>query len=110
MVNSRAKGARNELKWAGWLKENLGINARRGQQYCGGPDSPDVVSDLPIFWEVKAVESLNVQKAMAQAVADCGENDTPAVAHKKNRTEWLITIRAKDLLRFTDAIVGRNRK
>ena len=45
--------------------------------------------------KVKAVERLNVNQAMAQAVADAGEK-TPVVAHKRNRGDWLVTMRASD--------------
>ena len=45
--------------------------------------------------EVKAVEHLNVNEAMAQAVGDAGEK-IPIVAHKRNRGGWLVTMRAGD--------------
>lgn len=35
MVNSREKGARAERELAGKLRELLGVEARRGQQFCG---------------------------------------------------------------------------
>jgi hypothetical protein len=59
--------------------------------------SPDVICpDLPDFhFEVKAVERLNINEAMAQAVDDAGEK-TPVVAHKRNRGDWLVTMRASD--------------
>ena len=41
-INSRAKGARYERELARYLDEN-GFPARRGQQFAGGSDSPDVV-------------------------------------------------------------------
>lgn len=127
MINSRAKGARNERSWAAWLKDSLGIHARRGQQFCGGAESPDVVSDLNIHWEVKAVQNLNIEKAMDQAVSDCqkikdvGEKGwsedpkansdmmafIPAVAHKKNFRPWLVTIRATDLVAFCREIISK---
>ena len=44
--NSRAKGQRGERELASELQRLFGVNARRGQQYCGGADSPDVVSDF----------------------------------------------------------------
>lgn len=54
-INSRAKGARGELLAAKALNETFpGCNARRGQQFAGGTDSPDVVSDLPLHLEVKS--------------------------------------------------------
>lgn len=74
-------------------------------QYQGSPDSPDIHCSLPIHFEVKRVEALNVYKAVEQAVGDCGQK-VPAVAHRRNRSEWLITIRAQDLKEFAKAILA----
>jgi Holliday junction resolvase len=95
-VNSRQKGKRNELAWKDELIAQ-GFQARRGQQFSGSPDSPDVVcADLDhLHFEVKAVESLNVHNAVEQAVRDAGSK-IPVVAHKKNRTGWLVTMRSED--------------
>ena len=72
-MNSREKGKRGERQWRDELRAN-GYCARRGQQFAGSAESPDVVCDeLPwIHFEVKAVERLNVQDAMDQARHDCG--------------------------------------
>src|SRR6476619_427503 len=72
-MNSRQKGKRGERQWRDELRAN-GYDARRGQQFSGSPDSPDVVCDaLPwIHFEVKAVEKLNIEDAMEQARRDCG--------------------------------------
>ena len=98
-INSRAKGARGEREWAQWLRDNLGIEARRGQQFAGGTDSPDVIGLEGSHAEVKRVEKLNLSNAMAQAVRDCGDN-LPYVAHRKNGGDWMITIQARDLMYF----------
>ncbi len=95
-MNSKQKGNRGEREFAEWLRDNLGIEARRGQQYSGSPESPDVVSDLPIHIEVKRVERLNLSEAMRQAIRDCGDY-APIVAHRRNREDWMITMRADDL-------------
>jgi Holliday junction resolvase len=101
-INSRAKGARAERAFAAFLR-GLGISARRGQQFCGGAESPDVITDLNVHFEVKHVEKLNLDSAVKQAKADKPENKDWAVAHKKNGSEWLITCDAKlfvDLYKF----------
>lgn len=95
-INSCLKGKIGEKEFAELLRSH-GISARRGQQYCGSPDSPDVVSELPVHWEIKRVEALNVTQAMAKAIEDAG-GKIAAVAHRKNKCEWLITMRAKDLI------------
>ena len=100
MVNSKQKGKRGELDFANWMKENWKISARRGQQFKGSPDSPDLITSLSaIHFEVKLVERLNVQEAMTQAEAD-GAGQIPVVAHRRNRTPWLITLKASDAHRF----------
>lgn len=95
-MNSRDKGCRGERAWRDELRAH-GYMARRGHQFCGSPDSPDVVCD-DLDWlrfEVKAVEKLNLTTAMEQAKNDCG-GFVPVVAHKRNRGEWMVTMRAED--------------
>src|SRR5881394_284754 len=98
-MNSREKGKRGERQWRDELRAN-GYAARRGQQFSGSPDSPDVVCDsLPwIHFEVKAVERLNVEEAMEQARRDSqmqnaegrrqsgegGGRKVPIVAHRRS--------------------------
>lgn len=105
-INSKQKGKRIEREFAHFLNDTFGFNCRRGQQFRGGNESPDVVGVEGIHFEVKGDEHLNVHKAMLQAVGECGSN-IPVVAHKKNRTEWLLTIRAKDLHAFSNVLVDR---
>jgi hypothetical protein len=95
-MNSCQKGKRGERAWRDELIAH-GYDARRGQQFAGSPDSPDVICpDLPdIHFEVKAVERLNIHEAMAQAIDDA-DGKTPVVAHKRNRGDWLVTMRADD--------------
>lgn len=95
-MNSRDKGCRGERAWRDELRAQ-GYMARRGQQFSGSPDSPDVVCpDLDwCRFEVKAVEKLNLTDAMAQAKADAGQR-VPVVAHKRNHGEWMVTMRADD--------------
>ena len=81
------------------LRES-GVDARRGRQYAGHPEAPDVVTELDEWFhaEVKRVEALNVNKAMEKAEADCGEGRVPYVAHRRNRKPWLVTLRACDAI------------
>jgi len=95
-MNSCKKGKRGERAWRDELRAH-GYEARRGQQFCGSPNSPDVIcADLPgLHFEVKAVERLNIHEAMAQAIEDAGEK-RPVVAHKRDRGDWLVTMKADD--------------
>jgi Holliday junction resolvase len=107
MVNSRAKGCRGEREWAEYLRGMGFAGARRGQQFSGSPDSPDVVGGIPgTHPEVKRVEALNLTVAMAQAEQDCGEGTVPYVAHRRDRTPWLVTVRAIDLAAFARRVLG----
>lgn len=101
---SRRKGKVGEREWAALLREE-GFEARRGQQYAGGGDSPDVVSDdLPrIHFEVKRCQRLDLYGALLQAARDAreGGNDSlPVVAHRRNREAWMVTMAAADWLRL----------
>jgi len=95
-MNSCTKGKVGEREWRDVLKAK-GFEARRGRQFSGSPDSPDVVSNLPFHFEVKRVEALNINKAMEQAQRDCGKS-VPVVAHRKNKCPWLVTMAAEDWL------------
>ena len=110
-MNSREKGKRGERAWRDELRAQ-GFAARRGQQFCGTPDSPDVVCDaLPwLHFEVKCVERLNIEDAMEQSRCDARQagpaptvlrtEKIPIVAHKRNHRRWLVTMDAEDFFRF----------
>jgi Holliday junction resolvase len=101
MVNSKQKGKRGELELAHWLTDR-GYPARRGQQFKGGEDSPDVVCESLGFLniECKRTERLKIYDAMKQSIADAGEDQTPIVFHRKNGEEWLTILRAEDLIKL----------
>ena len=109
-INSKRKGKVGELEWVNFLKTKFGIDAKRSQQYKGTADSADVESDWDfIHWEVKRVQALNLHEAMAKA-AEESDWKFPVVAHRKNGTEWLVTLRAEDLPRIAQCIeIHRNR-
>lgn len=95
MVNSRAKGARGERELRSKLNEH-GYNTRRGQQYCGANGDADVVGLPGIHIECKRVERLNLCDAMAQAKHDARDGEKPAVFHRKDNCEWLVTMTLED--------------
>ncbi|MEM6260730.1 MAG: hypothetical protein AAGI37_20980 [Planctomycetota bacterium] len=104
--NSRSKGKRGELEWRDVLRDLGYLSAERGQQRAGGADAPDVKNGIPgTHPEVKRVEALNIHKAMAQAVGDAVDL-VPYVAHRRNRTDWLVTIRASDLVEFARLVAN----
>ena len=103
--NSRRKGAVGEREAAALLRELFGWStARRSQQFCGQAETADlIVEDTPdIYWEVKRVQRLSVPKTMVKARTDAGRK-APALLHRQNNSEWLLTIYVDDLPRIVHA-------
>ena len=105
--NSRQKGKRGELDAAETLRRLFLWNTRRTQQFKGTSDSSDVeVAETPdAFWEIKREEHLNVFKALATAVAEAGPK-LPILMHRKNNTDWLVTVRVVDLMRLAEVVLN----
>lgn len=101
-INSRQKGAAGERELASILR-NYGYQCRRGQQYSGANGDADVVGLPGIHIECKRVENLNVDKALAQAIADAREKEIPAVFHRKNRTPWKVTLLLTDFMKIYES-------
>lgn len=91
MPNSRQKGKRGELEAARVLRE-YGYDCRRGQQYSGANGDADVVGLPGIHIEVKRRERLDLYAAVDQAKRDRKEDELPAVFHRKNNCDWLVTM------------------
>lgn len=107
MINSRTKGKNGELELAAYLRER-GFDARRGQQFKGTPDSPDIVSEAleGFHIECKRVEKGNLYDWLSQAIGDAGDR-IPLVAHRRNRHDWVAVLRLEDLIdliRLTEAL------
>jgi Holliday junction resolvase len=97
-VNSRNKGKRGELEFAHYLTD-AGFPARRGQQFSGGKESPDVVCEsLPVHWEVKRTEAGNPYNWLDQAIDDAGADKIPVVAHRRSAKAWMAILPMKDFL------------
>lgn len=102
-INSRQKGAAGERELAKILRDH-GYEARRGQQFSGVNGDPDVVGLCGYHVECKRVEKLNLEAAMAQSERDAREGEVPIVAHRKNRSKWLVTM---SLEHFLELIGGK---
>ena len=96
-VNSKAKGARFERQLASKLRD-YGYHARRTAQYCGkSGDASDVVGLPGLHIEAKHQERMSLYEWMAQAKRDAeGTGRLPAVFHKKNNAEILVTMTLDD--------------
>ena len=95
MTNSRRKGAEGEREFAHFCRDQGYGNVRRGQQFSG-IEGEDVVGLPGIHVEVKRVEKLNIEDAMAQARRDAKEGEKPIVAFRRNREKWKICMDAED--------------
>ena len=99
---SSIKGKRGERELARFLTDR-GFLARRGRQFSGSPESPDVVCEALAGFhiECKRTEKLSVYAAIDQANEDAGEK-TPLVFHRRNRKPWLVIMNAGDFLELLD--------
>ncbi len=93
-MNSREKGKRGERDFRDFLRD-MGFTARRGEQFSGGSDSPDVVCEqLPhVHLEVKFCEDAVIgnaylEKAWKQACEDADGKKIPIVAFRRCREKW----------------------
>ena len=110
-VNSRRKGKEGELELARILR-TYGFNTRRGQQFKGGGDSPDVMGLPGVHIECKRVQNLNIEKAMVQSRTDAEEtDDVPVVIHRRDREKWKVTMDLDEFMKMyiaaTDVDVPR---
>lgn len=97
--SQRTKGAAGEREFCKLLAVFGFPEAHRllGQARDGGGDVPTP----PLLWEVKRRKGLAVHAFVEQAVAaveDHAECDVPAVAMRADNKEWLVLMRAKDIL------------
>ena len=108
-MNSRNKGKRGELEAAHLLQE-YGYDARRSQQFAGMNGDADVVGLPGMHIEVKRVEKLNLENAMEQSARDARESEIPIVLHRKNRSEWLVSMSFSDWMKLYQAWEKENER
>ncbi len=95
---SRDKGKRGEREVVELLKL-YGFEARRGQQFKGTSDSPDVVHNCtPLYIESKRREAFNLYAAMAKADDEKSPEQSSAVFHRRDNQRWLVTMDAGEFL------------
>jgi hypothetical protein len=96
-AKSRRKGKRGELEAAAEIRRLFRTVARRGRQYQGSDESPDVLTHIEgVHLEVKRVEALRLYAALEQAAGDAGEK-IPVVLHRANQKPWVAIVRLDDL-------------
>lgn len=101
-INSKQKGARFERELARRFREYGYADSRRTAQYCGNTgDASDVIGLDGIHVEAKHQERMSLYDWMAQAKRDAqGTGKFPAVFHKKNNAEILVTMCFDDWMRL----------
>ncbi len=98
-VNANAKGKRCERQVVAWLRELGYESARRGEQYKGTADSPDI--DCKELWWIN-IESkgrasfpstAEMEKWLVKAEADCGPNQRALLVVLPNRRPPILVYR-----------------
>lgn len=101
-VNSKRKGATFERKLASIFRDYGYKDARRTAQYCGNTgDASDVVGLPGLHIEAKHCEQMRLYEWISQAKRDAeagGKGNLPAVFHKKNHAEILVTMTLDDFM------------
>lgn len=105
MTNSRRKGAEGERELSRILR-GYGVEARRGQQFCGANGDADVVGLEGFHIEVKRVErgAGQIHEWIHQSERDARDGEVPTVFHRKNREGWVVTMRLDDWMN----LIGRS--
>ena len=99
----REKGKRGEREVVDLIKR-YGFEARRGQQFKGGADSPDVIHNIPnVFVEVKYREKFSIYPALEQATEEA-ERKMPVVFHRRSGKPWVAILDAREFLIMMDAL------
>ena len=101
-INSKQKGARFERQLASKFRDYGYTESRRTAQYCGNTGEASDVVGLPyLHIEAKHQETMRLYEWVEQAKRDAkagGQNALPAVFHKKNNAEILVTLTFDDFM------------
>lgn len=97
--SSRDKGKRGERELAAVLR-GYGFDSKRGVQYHGGADSPDVTGLTGVHIECKRTETLRLYDALEQSARDAGNGEMPVVMHRRNGGEWIVIQPLSDWIRL----------
>lgn len=97
-MNSNRKGKAYEREIAKFLRDHGYVEARRGVQYAGGPDSPDVVGLKGFHIECKRTENLRLYDALRQSIRDAGDDEIPIVIHRRNDEPSVVIMLLDDFM------------
>ena len=104
-INSKKKGKAGELEFSHECEKYGLEGVHRTAQTNGKLEQSlaDCEGLEGIHIEVKRVEKLNIDNAMAQAERDLEtkkEKRIPVVFHRKNRKHWLATLKFEDWVKL----------
>ena len=98
-------GKTSQRKGAGGERELVEILRRHGYQVeRGGSETYGTIPDLTgldgVHVECKRCETLRLSEWFAQAIRDAARfgDGLPGLFHRRNRSEWLVTMRLTDWL------------
>ncbi len=108
-VNGCQKGKAGEREAAKAWTAAVGSFARRGKQYSGSEESPDIVHGVDgIHIECKrTARGYNVQSAISQARKDAASGDVPVALTRQNHGEWIISLPLEQVMMFVDKLADR---
>lgn len=103
-MNSKRKGKVGELEASKEWGRVMKCEARRGQQFSGSQESPDVVHNIDgLHLEIKRTEKIQVYPAMEQSKQDAGD-DLPIVLTRRNQKPWVFCCYLNDLPAIIDNV------
>lgn len=103
-MKSRRKGCNAERAVAEILRALDFPAARRGRQYSGSPESPDVVGIDGAHLEIKHRQAGNVAKWLDECADDAGPELVPMLVHRSDRTTWKLTLYLGDIWRLYELL------
>jgi hypothetical protein len=95
-LNSRSKGKRAELELCKMLTPHWPQACRNLDQFS--TDKRDILNVPGLHIQAKHVESLNIWKALNQAITEADPKDVPVVAFKRNRSPWFAALELDELI------------
>ena len=99
---SRRKGIEYERLLVKRFREVMpGAEVRRGLQYRGGVEAPDV--ECPVFWiEAKRGKKPNMRAALKQAAEGAPKGRIPVAIVRDDRAEATVTLSLDDFLELVE--------
>ena len=101
----REKGKRGEREVVALMRA-YGFEARRGQQYRGGGDSPDIIHNIRgVYIEVKFREQLSLYPVLEETERGRELSCARSVVFYRRKTKpWVVVMYAEDYLELMQEV------